>query len=175
VTVVGDVVAALQSFIRRQWTRSDEMRFMVGWGRDDDLPDGQPRVPVQSVEELDAVLDRLEHERGVDGAPYLVEVTDLDSGDGFITYHLQLSTGHAERATLHFIGEPAGGIGYEPGLPPWTGGVVAFDENGELAELGADRLRVTAAVAREAAREYLRTGQRPTCVEWDGARTGTTR
>lgn len=50
-----------------------------------------------------------------------MEVADEDSGDGFITYHLQLSTGHPERASLHFIGEPAGGIGHEPGLEPWEG------------------------------------------------------
>jgi hypothetical protein len=143
------------------------MRFVVGWGRDDDLPDGQQRVPVNSVEELDHALDRLERERGVDGAPYLVELTDEDSGDDFITHHLQLSVGHSDRAALHFIGEPAGGIGYEPGLPPWTGGTVTFDENGEPTEYGADRLRATPAVAREAAREYLRTGRSPTGVSWN--------
>ncbi len=141
------------------------MRFVIGWGRDDDLPDGQPRVPVANVEELDRVLDRLEHERGVDGASYLVEIADEDSGDGFITYHLQIGLGHPERASLHFIGEPAGGIGYEPGLAPWTGGTVTFDENGEPAEYGPDQMRVSPKVAREAAREWVRTGVRPSCVE----------
>jgi len=143
------------------------MGFVVGWGRDDDLPDGQPRVSVNSVEDLDRLLDRLEHERGVDGAPYLVEIADEDNGDGFITYHLQISVGHPERAALHFIGEPAGGIGHEPGLATWTGGAVTFDENGEPTEYGADRLLATPATAREAAREYVQTRTRPRCVEWE--------
>jgi hypothetical protein len=126
-------------------------------------------VPVRTVEELDRLLDELDTERGVDGAPYIVEVADEASGDGFITYHLQLTVGHPDRAALFFVGEPAGGIGYQPELGPWTGGTVVFDYGGEPTEYGADRLRVTPVVAREAARQYLRTGRRPTRVEWDMA------
>lgn len=95
-----------------------------------------------------------------------MEVGDLDSGDGFITYHLQLSVGYPHRAAPHFIGEPHGGVGYQPGLEPWQGGVVTFDENGEPAEYGAAQLRVTPSMARQAAREWLTTGTRPTCVRW---------
>jgi len=143
------------------------MRFVVGWGRDDDLPNGQPRVAMQTVQELDLLLDLLERERGVDGAPFVVEIADEDSGDGFVTYHLQITVGYQGRAAVHYVGVPAGGVGVESGLAVWTGGEVTFDENGEPTTFGADQLRVTPEVARGAAREYVRTGLRPTNVWWE--------
>lgn len=101
--------------------------FAVGWGVADTLPDGQPRVPVQTTEELDRLLESLESERSAGGTPIIVEIAEEGDGDDFITYHLSLGLGHLNRSVLYFAGAPAGGSGFDPDLPPWTDGSVLFD------------------------------------------------
>jgi hypothetical protein len=54
----------------------------------------------------------------------------------------------------------------QPDLPPWNE-PIGFDVYGNWHEHKPEETRVTPGLALEAAREYLRTGQRPTCVEWN--------
>jgi phage portal protein BeeE len=44
---------------------------------------------------------------------------------------------------------------------------VWFNAYGVPSDYEADRLRLTPAQAREAVREFVRTGHRPTCVQWE--------
>lgn len=89
--------------VRRQRQRDEALKsFVVGWGADDTLPEGQPRVPVHTLRELDQILDGIESERSAVGTPIIVEIAEEGSGDGFVTYHLGLSVGHPDRAVLGF-------------------------------------------------------------------------
>lgn len=54
---------------------------------------------------------------------------------------------------------------YEPDVPP-THAPVAYDAYGNWHEHPPEESRVTPGTARQAAHEYVRTGERPTCVEW---------
>ncbi len=132
--------------------------FTVEWGGH--------QVQVATVEDLDEVLDRAERDRNPDGLPYKIDLVLDGSGGEFGESGLQLGLGHPQRAFLMWFGEPGGGLGHEAGLAPWTGGLLSFDYGGVPTEDGPERLGLSPAMARQAAREFLRTGQRPTCVRW---------
>jgi hypothetical protein len=123
---------------------------------------------VQTVEELDTVLDRIERQRGTDGLPFVVDITDDREFVGF-PVGLHMSIGGQHRAKVFWNGTPAGGsgIGVEPGVSPWDGEPIAFDYGGMPTEETPDTLRVTPKAARQAAREFIETGQRPTCLTWE--------
>jgi hypothetical protein len=80
---------------------------------------------------------------------------------------LEIGVGHPERSFVVWLG-PGGGLGVEPAAPPWPedAPAIGFDYGGDAVFINADRGRVTPAAAREAAREFVRTGRRPTCIEW---------
>ena len=71
---------------------------------------------------------------------------------------------HPGRADA-FIGHPAGALGYDPHLPP-THASIIFDYGGEPTPYDPNWLRLTPTQARQLAREYVRTGRRPTTVAW---------
>jgi hypothetical protein len=80
---------------------------------------------------------------------------------------LQIGVGHPHRAFALWLA-PDGGIGVDPGAEPWPDGAedIAFDYGGDAVFVGADRGRVRPGAARAAAREFVTTGRRPTCLTW---------
>ena len=132
--------------------------FEVQWDN------GRRAVSVETVEGLDAVLDEIEQQRGPGGHAFVVDITNGEyRGKNPIGLHM--SVGHSLRARVFWIG-PGDGIGYEPEVTPWDGEPIAFDYGHLPTEEEPECLRVTPAKAREAAREFVATGQRPACLSW---------
>ncbi|WP_422769779.1 Imm1 family immunity protein [Plantactinospora sp. WMMC1484] len=80
---------------------------------------------------------------------------------------LQLGLGHPVRGFLYWTG-PAGGIGFEPEVPPWPTGVheIEFDYGGDPIACGPEVAGVSPDAVRDAALEYAVTGARPRRVLW---------
>ncbi len=129
-------------------------------GRDDTRPTGTHRVTVNTVEELDTVLDRVEQA----AVAHVVDISPADD-DHQVPYGLQIGVGPIPRSFAVYIGHPAGALGYDPHLPPASAGII-FDYAGEPTPYDPNWLRLTPAQARQLAREYVRNGQRPTTVAW---------
>jgi len=136
------------------------VRYAIKWAR-------QPHTLVKDVAELDTVLDQVTETAAATGHPHVVSIYPADH-DGDWPSTLQLGVGHPERAAAHWISATEAGTGYEPHVPPWSA-PIGFDLGGVATELPAEDTRLTPQVAREAAREYVRTGHRPTCVHWRSA------
>lgn len=133
--------------------------YQVQWGR------GEP-VTVASVEELDAVLDEVAGMTGDGNAPFAVSITeDEDGADPFGPVGLQVGFGHPSRGFVFWTGDEEGGYGREPGIGPHREGI-GFDLGGQWTEYHPDETRVTPETARQAARHYVETGQRPTGIDW---------
>ncbi len=130
------------------------MRFTLYWGLDD-------TARINSVEDLDLHLTLLTRSRGRGRTPLAVDLLPAGAHDG----GLQLGIGHPERAFVLAL-DPPGGYGMEAGVPPWPH-PIAFDCGHEVIELKPDWTRVTARAAIEAARAYVRTGCRPTNLNFD--------
>ncbi|GAB1688793.1 hypothetical protein KRM28CT15_05960 [Krasilnikovia sp. M28-CT-15] len=126
---------------------------------------GQRKVEVGTTSELDEVLDRIEAERGPTGLSFVVDITKDLRYDGH-RVGLHMSVGHPDRARVFWIG-PGNGVGYEPGVSAWNGIPIEFDYGHLPTEEDPDCLRVTPAKAREAARQFIETGERPTCLAWE--------
>jgi hypothetical protein len=128
------------------------MTWIVEHGNDNDR--GPHRTPVENSNDLDALLDRLDAESRAEGFPAYVRICPpvdrrpvLSLGLGrdefsFLTYNLDHVHGD------HDGGKPA-----------------AWMINDEWSELPPG-FCVDAKTAREAAREFVTTGQRPTNVDW---------
>jgi immunity protein Imm1 of predicted polymorphic toxin system len=140
--------------------------FLVVWGSQD--PSGDT-AHVATVDELDQVLDRVGELRSQDGLPFLVSISPSEPGPDSSASGLQVGFGHPGRGRLLYVGSPGGGLGYDPDLPAWAGEELSWDFGGVPTEDDAGTLRVTPEQARRAAREYVATGTRPTCVRWLGA------
>ncbi|MFY1673863.1 Imm1 family immunity protein [Plantactinospora sp. WMMB334] len=139
------------------------MSYVVTWGWGN-------RRPGFSATELDAALD----EAAASGVPRVVGIYppehlagDASPWDEPQPPALQIGVGHPDRSFVLWLG-PEGGIGVEADAPSWPSGApdIAFDYGGDAVFAGPTRARVTPATARQAAREFVRTGQRPTCVQW---------
>lgn len=139
--------------------------YTVEWGTTD--PAGG-KEQVRSVEELDAVLDRVQSLRSVDGLPFRVSILAEGQYEQGLPVGVQASLGHPERASLLYLGPEGSGLAVEPGLSTWTGDPLDFDFGGVPTEEDAERLTLTPGRARVAIREYVATGHRPGCVEWAG-------
>jgi hypothetical protein len=118
---------------------------------------------VNDTDELDAVLDRIARA----GIPQLVDISPLDDTHS-VPYGLQIGVGTADRSFAIYIGQPAGGVGYDPDLSPPPAST-RFDAGGEPTDYHPEQLRLTPEQVRQAAREYVATGQRPTNVSWTAA------
>jgi hypothetical protein len=139
------------------------MNYLVLWGSDKEYQ-------VSSVAELDEFLDQVTKL----GEPYVVGVyppdyrnSDTSPWDDPPAGGLELGVGHPERSFLFWHGE-GGGWGHEPDLPPLADheADIEFRHFNEVMYCGGERGRVRPATARQAARQYVETGQRPTAVEW---------
>lgn len=119
---------------------------------------------VENVEQLDVVLDRAGEERGPDGCFFVIDITNGKNANG-VARGLHLSVGHPVRNRVFWMGS-GDGVGYEPELQPWQGEAIEFDYGHLPTEELPETLRVSRNMAREAAREYVRTNERPTCLSW---------
>jgi hypothetical protein len=137
--------------------------YVVTWSRD-------KRQPVASVAQLDAVLDEIASRSG----RYSVGIYRPEDLDNPVPPWeepphgaLELGVGDPDRSFVVFVGA-GGGVGTDPGMPPWPDGApdIAFDYGGDPVFCGPDRARVRPETARQAAREFVATGQRPTCLAW---------
>jgi len=134
--------------------------YLVEWGRDDTQPTGTHQLTVNTVEELDTVLDYIEQA----GVAQIVDISPADDHQD-VPYGLQIGIGPITRSFAVYIGHPAGALGYDPHLPP-THASIIFDYGGEPTPYDPNWLRLTPTQARQLAREYVRTGRRPTSVAW---------
>jgi hypothetical protein len=116
------------------------------------------------VDELDALLDRATAERGDNGLPHEVWVFNWGTNDEFLG--IRLGVGHPERSFVHFIDGSVTEFGYEPNLG--YGRRLVFNQVRDSSPLShpPGLTRVTPTIARHAAREYVTTGRRPTCLHW---------
>jgi len=139
------------------------MNYLVIWGSDNEHE-------VSSAAELDELLAQVTKL----GEPYVVGIyppgyrnnetspwVDPPSGG------LELGVGHPERSFLFWYGE-GGGWGHEPHVPPMPEDEadIEFNHFNEVMFCGGERGRVRPDTVREAARQYIETGQRPTAVQW---------
>jgi hypothetical protein len=134
-------------------------KFEIQWDN------GSKTVEVENASDLDAVLDGIETEKGPGGRAFVVDITSGETYKG-IPVGLHMSVGHPDRAKVIWVG-PGDGIGYQPDVAPWAGDIIAFDYGHLPTEEEPEYLRVTPAMAREAARQFIETGQRPTCLSWE--------
>ena len=109
---------------------------------------------VTTAEEADAILDRI----AADPRTYLTHVVPANDDS-----MMELVWGHPERAMVMYADENQGGWGFEPSLPSLT-----EDLNYDHGSIEPERTRVTATAARQAVREYVTTGKRPTNLSWFG-------
>lgn len=138
------------------------MIFTTSYERNDD-------IEIATVDELDAFLDTV----AATGQQYGIQIAQ-----GTITQWepankndardelpiLELGIGHPERSYLIYYGEPFGwGINHDL---PELAEHLAYNGGGESEERNPRRTRVSIDQAREAAREFIKTGQRPTNVDW---------
>lgn len=138
------------------------MIFIGNYGRN-------PRIEISTVAELDEFLDKVTAAGGLYGvqiAQGTAAQWDPLNNDGAADELpvLDLGIGHPERSYLVYYGEPFG-WGRDDTLTELTERLV-FNCGGESEERSIQRTKVTAEQARHAAREFIKTGQRPTNVEW---------
>lgn len=136
-------------------------QFRVRWDN------GQRTELVETVAELDAVLDQIEQQRSSDGLPFMVDVTSTEVRYQDFPVGLHMSVGHPERARVDWAGPPKPSTAFQSDVPPWDGELIEFSYGGLPTEEEPETLRVNPDVARQAAREYVETGQRPTRLEWE--------
>jgi len=110
-----------------------------------------------TVAELDQVLDRISRDAEADKAPVVVDIFPTDGSAG-----LQIGVGHPQRS---FVFHVSYGFGTDPTVAPWPQ-TIEFDYAGEPTDYQPEETRVAPGAARAAAREYITTRQRPTCLEW---------
>ncbi|WP_412739439.1 Imm1 family immunity protein [Krasilnikovia sp. MM14-A1259] len=125
---------------------------------------GTPETTLSSVDELDVLLDRVAADRGDRGLACDVEVSRL--GENGEPLGVVLGVGHPERSFVHFTSETGMVFGYEVDVGV-SGPRIAFEEvAGSVVYHPPALTRVRPAIARQAAREFVTTGWRPTGLQW---------
>jgi hypothetical protein len=131
------------------------VRFTLHWG-----PDRSARIT--SINELNGHLELLRGLCGRDGAPIAVDLVPAGAEPG----GLQIGLGHPERAFVLSL-EPGGGaFAVQDDVPGWPE-PIAFDVGNELVDFKPEWTRVRPLAVIEAARQYVRTGVRPTGLHFD--------
>jgi hypothetical protein len=120
---------------------------------------------LSTADELDALLDRSAAECGDNDLPHEVEV--FNQGEKGEFFGIQLGIGHPERSFVHFLSDSITVFGYQLGVG-YGRHPIAFDRVTGSSPIyyPPSVTRVTPAVARQAAREYVTTGHRPFCLRW---------
>jgi hypothetical protein len=122
---------------------------------------------VADVAQAEAVLDHIATLYGPGGHRCIVHVAPGDSDDPWTDAMLRVGVDpDVDRGFVSWHGGRAE-YGYEPEIAPLTHELV-FDDNPDEppVEMLPAHTRVTAAIVRRAVREYVITGNRPTCVWW---------
>jgi hypothetical protein len=132
--------------------------YEIAWGVDDSQPTGQPVRLVNSAAELDTVFDEI----AADGQHM---VTIYPANGDLNGPSLQVGIGHPKRGFVLWLG-PDMGYGFDPALEPLDE-ELTFDYGGEPTDYAPDRTRVTAEQARQAAHEFVATGERTRSVAWE--------
>jgi len=130
--------------------------YLVTWS-----PDGERDVA--DVEGLQAVLDEVTARR----ERLVVGVYQQRDGHWI---GMDFGVGHQQRSFV-FFNAREGGYGVETDLPEWDGDIV-FDFGGQGTDYHPEETRVRPATAIQAARQFVETGQLPTCVSFDTAEAG---
>lgn len=142
------------------------MTFVVMWdGPSITEPDRGGEASISTAAELDAVLDQVADQAVTDDQPYAVQIYRDGEDVG-----LMIGVGHPERSFVSWVDNavPEGtgdAAAHEPGVVA-PNEPIGLDFFGTWTELDPQRTRVMPEAARQAAREYIETGQRPTGVEW---------
>jgi len=133
------------------------MKYAAKWGR-------EPRVEFETADELDVLLDGI-GPSSESGLPVNVSIYPLDGSDFPPT--LQIGVGHPARSYVAYLDVESdlSGWAHDANLNAWPD-AIRFDLGGEPTDCPPERTRVTPDAARQAAREYIETRQRPTRVEW---------
>ncbi|MGC9667746.1 Imm1 family immunity protein [Planosporangium sp. 12N6] len=136
------------------------MRYTLHWG-----PDNARRIT--TVAELEGLLSFLTTVRGRDGAPHGVDLLPAGVDEG----GLQLGIGHPQRAFVVWLDAGAapgtgGSYGIDDDLEAWPE-PIGFDCGVDVVDFKPAWTRVTPRQAVQAAREYVVTGARPTCLRFD--------
>lgn len=129
------------------------MRYTLHWGRDN-------ARRISSVADLEGVLSFLATLKGREGAPHGVDLLPAGAAGG----GLQLGIGHPHRAFAIWLDDAAYGI--DDDLEAWPE-PIGFDCGREVIDFKPAWTRVTPRLALQAAREYVLTGARPTCLRFD--------
>ncbi|GAA3781267.1 hypothetical protein GCM10022225_82070 [Plantactinospora mayteni] len=143
---------------------------LLGLGHAGQHPD---RILTSTDQTATVAFSRLRWPRGVSRVGRTFPTA---ASAGLVTYAVQIhqpgrhgaimiGIGHPERSFVDWLdrSQPHGsGNRYatDPDLPP-ASEAIAFDFYGDWTEMPPERTRITPERAREAAREYLRTGQQP--------------
>jgi hypothetical protein len=125
--------------------------FMIYVDRDDP-------VPAHNTEELDTILDRIATTPRFQEFPVVAEIVSPDDQNV-----LQILLGHPDASFLIWNIDNET-IEASVGTRPATG-VVAFNYGGSRTDAYDDTL-IDINAARDAAREFLGTGRRPTSIGW---------
>ena len=136
------------------------MTYRVAWGG------GVGGATISTAAELDAVLAAV----GLTstGRPYNVSIIATDiPGASTIPPMVDICIGHPQRSYVYHVGaDGSSAWGFEPDLEPMA--EVYVDYGGVVSESWPERVRVSPAAARCAAREFVAgNAQRPTCLSWD--------
>jgi hypothetical protein len=129
------------------------VRYTLHWGRDN-------ARRISSVADLEGLLSFLATLRGREGAPHGVDLLPAGAAGG----GLQLGIGHPQRAFAIWLDDAAYGI--DDDLEAWPE-PIGFDCGREVIDFKPAWTRVTPRLALQAAREYVLTGVRPTCLRFD--------
>jgi ethanolamine utilization protein EutQ (cupin superfamily) len=120
---------------------------------------GQEPARVSTVAELDELLDRLHADPAVRDAPPLVELVTADESRA-----LDVGLARPAYSVLLWHDDDADEVLASEGTIA-TDDDAAFNFGGTWTHI-PDRSAIAVDLARRAAREFLTTGRRPTCVEW---------
>lgn len=143
------------------------MSYLVSWdGPSAQEPDRGEEVAVDTITDLDTVLEQIAVQAAADGVPYAVQLHQPGHHGA-----IMIGVGHPDRSFIDWLDRSQSHgtgdrFGIDPGLPP-INEAIGFDVYGSWSELPPARTRITVQNARAAAHEYLQTGQRPTIVEWN--------
>jgi hypothetical protein len=136
--------------------------YIVSWdGPSAREPERGHEVQVSTVDDLDQVLDQVAAQAAAENLPYAVQVYHPDAQGS-----IMIGIGHEERSFVDWL-IPKGYRKYgRIDTVPAPDQPIAFDVYGDWHEHEPEQSRITPDTAREAVREFVRTGGQPTCVEW---------
>jgi hypothetical protein len=137
--------------------------YTVAWGLNDTDPSGQNTITVSTVEDADAALDHLAALAAADGRPRMLHIYKgtWHQGDDTPRTSMQIVWGHPDRASLTWLADDDAGRAQDANLTPWPE-PIGHDQD----EIEPHHTRLTPATVREAVRQYVATGKRPTCTDW---------